>query len=258
MPGLNEEIIAFLNSEGIEFSSAIPFDVCKVINQRLLGDFAPKSVVVMLVPYYVGDEENSNISVYSMSKDYHLFFRSLFTKAREKFCDEIMCFADHSPIAEVDAAAKAHLGVIGRNNLLINSVYGSYVFIGEIYTKEETDNRDTGILYCENCEICKKKCPSEGNCLSAITHKKGALSDDEITLMTECGYIWGCDICQKYCPHNRFAKTTPIEFFTEDRITNLSGDVLENLSDDEFKARAFAWRGKKVVERNIKILGEEK
>lgn len=257
MAGLNDSIIEFLRSEEIEFASAIPFDRCKVIKPYLLKG-EPKSVIVMLVPYYVGEEENSNISVYSMSMDYHLFFKRLFEKIKEKFGEEVLCFADHSPIAEVDAAAKAHLGVIGRNNLLINAKYGSYVFIGEIYTSEETPDKDTNILYCENCDICKKMCPSEGNCLSAITQKKGELSEEEKKLIADSGCIWGCDICQKYCPHNKEVKVTPIDFFSKDRITNLSSDKLENMADDEFKTRAFSWRGRQVLERNMRIVGNEK
>jgi len=252
----NKEIIDFLHSQGIEFANAIPFELCKVIKPYLLKE-TPKSVIMMLLPYYSGESDEENISLYSVPRDYHLYFKNLLTCIREHFGEDIIGFADHSPIAEVDGAAKAHLGVIGRNNLLINSKYGSYVFIGEIYTNEECDNNDTEILYCNNCGICDEKCPSKGDCLSAITQKKGELTEKEEQLIKESGCIWGCDICQKYCPHNKSVATTPINFFQNDKIFKLTEEVIENMSDEEFSNRPFSWRGKNVITRNLKIIKEE-
>ena len=111
---------------------------------------------------------------------------------------------------------------------------------------------------CAHCGKCKSACPTgilrgEGSsCLSEITQRKGDLSEDELTLMREYNTVWGCDICQNVCPYNKNPKATPIEFFRKDRITRLTKEVLESMSEPEFKTRAFSWRGRGVLERNLK------
>ena len=45
-----------------------------------------------------------------------------------------------------------------------------------------------------------------------------------------------------------------ISFFREDRITLLTSDRLAEMSKEEFQSRAFAWRGRKTVERNLRLL----
>ena len=111
-----------------------------------------------------------------------------------------------------------------------------------------------------HCGACKRACPAgilrgEGeDCLSAITQKKGELSDSEISLMIKFNTAWGCDLCQISCPHNKNPEKTPLEFFYRDRIDHLTRPLLDAMSKDEFKSRAFAWRGRKTVERNLDIL----
>ena len=67
---------------------------------------------------------------------------------------------------------------------------------------------------------------------------------------------WGCDVCQEVCPHNLLPRLTPIELFKEGRIDCLTEELVEGMTKEEFASRAFAWRGKKTVLRNLKILGE--
>ena len=74
--------------------------------------------------------------------------------------------------------------------------------------------------------------------------------------MRRVNTAWGCDVCQEVCPHNRDMRETPIDFFARDRILRLDSETLASLDEDQFKKRAFAWRGKAVVERNVKILEE--
>ena len=65
---------------------------------------------------------------------------------------------------------------------------------------------------------------------------------------------WGCDICQSACPYNREPVKTPIEFFYRERIDELTRERLDSMDKAEFNRRAFAWRGRKTVERNLDIL----
>ncbi len=221
-----------------------------------------KSVIVACFPYLLKktEYENINISKYAVVTDYHEVALSRLEKAvsllRTVFPDNnFSAFADNSPVPEVQAACLAGLGVRGLNTLLITEKYGSYVFIGEIVTDLELDFENHGINECIQCGKCIKACPSSAIkengfdrkiCLSEITQKKGELSEKEIRLMKECGCVWGCDICQDICPMNRNAAVTQIEEF-------LSSPVAHITEGCPLEGRAYEWRGRKVIERNLSI-----
>ena len=76
--------------------------------------------------------------------------------------------------------------------------------------------------------------------------RKGELSDSEIALMRKYNTAWGCDICQDICPMNKDAATTQIEEFLSDPVPVLSDET-------PLEGRAYAWRGKKVISRNLSI-----
>ena len=95
-------------------------------------------------------------------------------------------------------------------------------------------------------------------CLSYITQKKEELSEDEINVLKENKKVFGCDVCQDVCPHNKNISTTNIKEFYEDLMFNLDKDEINSISNKEFKRRykekAFSWRGKKIIQRNMEIL----
>lgn len=258
---------AFLK-EKIEYFAPLAFKDVKTANERLLGKlpFSPKSVIVFLVPYYAG--ETVNVSRYAASLDYHIIIRELtdrlIVSLKKLYPEASFCgFGDHSPIAEQHAALISGLGILGDNGLLINERYGSYVFIGDIITDVPPEAlgalKPKPISRCTGCGACKGTCPTgilrgEGeNCLSAITQRRGELSEGEKQLIKECGTVWGCDVCQSVCPYNRKAEKTPIGIFHTDRISYLTREGLDAMSDAEFSRRAFAWRGREVLERNLEI-----
>ena len=265
---MKNELKSFFESKKIEYFSILPYSAAREIRPDIMAreDFTPRSVIIFLVPYYSG--ECSNISRYAASRDYHIYLKEIgnrlssFLKER---IPEISCrgYGDHSPIDERDAAAKCALGVIGDNGLLINEKYGSYVFIADLVTDapaslfgEYLQSEPEG---CEHCAACISACPTgrladrTAPCLSAVTQKRGVLSDDEVALIKRTGVVWGCDACQEVCPHNASPIRTPIEFFHEARIDGLTKEMLLDMSDDEFSERAFAWRGKKTLLRNLDI-----
>ena len=132
-----------LNQEKIEYAGILPFSECRVINQPLLerswrgGEI--KSAIILLVPYWSGEHPERNVSLYAVPRDYHLYFRELHERLEKELAEAFpgyffKGFADHSPIGETGAAAKAGLGVIGDKFQIINEKYGSYTFIGEILT----------------------------------------------------------------------------------------------------------------------------
>ena len=225
-----------------------------------------KTVISVLFPYYLGEDayHNANVSRYAVSADYHVITGQILDRIAADLNalypeNAFVPFVDDSPIPEVRAAVNAGLGVMGRNNLFINETYGSWVFLGEIVTDRLFEFAEPKTRVCPGCGACAKACPGgaigekgieKEKCLSFLSQKKGDLPPEIEAKMREYNCAWGCDICQKVCPMNRNAAVTPIEAFfeTADPHVTLSTPI---------DGRAFAWRGKKVIERNLKALEEK-
>lgn len=224
----------------------------------------PKTLLIGLFPYYTGRNDARNLSLYSVIPDYHDVAGAML----QKTCDSLKAlfpegnfvpFVDASPIDEITAAVRAGLGVRGRNNQLITEQFGSMVFIGEIVTDMDFDVIDSAEKSCENCGICVKACPTgalaekefdKSRCRSHFSQKKGELTEWESEQLKSGGLVWGCDICTLACPHNSHPQMTPIEEFLTDVVSIADEDNLEQL----MKNRAFAWRGEKVMRRNMSLL----
>ena len=261
-----------LLDEGVEYAAALPILSVDLTREYLLTrieGFSPRAVILFLVPYYAGETEN--LSRYAASEDYHLYMRGLIDRMTTKLYNlypehQFHGFADHSPIDERAAAVRAGLGVLGRNGLLLNPTYGSYVFLGEIFTDLTAESlgfkEEAPLRACEDCGACRRACPTgilrgEGDdCLSAITQKKGSLDGREIALMRKTNTVWGCDLCQTACPYNRNARTTPIAFFHENRTPHLTLELLDAMDDASFSRRAYAWRGRETMRRNLLLLSD--
>ena len=222
-----------------------------------------KSIISVLFPYFAGEENyrDRNISRYAVPRDYHITANRILSEYCEKLSKAypgkcFVHFADNSPVPEVFAAVKCGLGVKGRNGLLINRRYGSYVFLGEIITDAYFTPTCAEINLCEGCGRCEKMCPggaiTDGKidrekCFSAISQQKKDLTEKQIEVIKSSGICWGCDICQEVCPYNAHPEITPISDFIDTCIAHID----ENTSIEN---RAFGWRGEKVIKRNIGII----
>ena len=269
-----DRIRGLLLDSGIELSAPIALRDCTV-NRPYLLDHAGISengtAVIFAIPYHTPSCETPgrNCSRYAVSRDYHLFVKELADAILPILGEEypsvrFALFADHSPIDEREAAARAGLGVIGKNRLLITEKYSSYVFLGELITSAMPPKTDLlpSPSTCEGCGACLAACPlaSEkvAECLSALTQKKGTLREDEKAQIAACGSVWGCDICQEVCPHTKKALasgtiTSPIPFFHKDPLSRLTYRRIQDMTDVEFAARAYAWRGRDIILRNLSV-----
>jgi epoxyqueuosine reductase QueG len=259
-------------------SGLYDFGVCdyKEVGGRLLNCMAkgrlpdsPESIISVLFPYKV-PMKKGNLSLYAAVPDYHEIAGHMLTvvcDALSKVFPEhkFVWFIDNSPIPEVLAASISGLGDIGDNGLLINKDYGTFCFIGEIVTNLEIPATGSAATFCEHCGRCVSSCPGgalaggEGGgfnrelCISHITQKKGELTAAEAGLVRQVGSVWGCDICQNVCPHNEHARDTYIAAF----IDKANPDVTKNGLATAASDRAYMWRGKAPVERNLKIFDDE-
>lgn len=246
------------------FEQILPCLECRA-KQRIPQDAA--SVLVCLFPYYTGEHKERNISRYAMVTDYHMIageYLNRFCKALQEVFpqNQFEPFTDNSPIREVSAAFHAGLGRRGKNGLILHPKYGSYVFIGEVVTDLVLQpDQPLNPGECIGCRKCQNVCPqgalqSDGSvclerCRSHITQKKGELTDWEIGQIQDGGLVWGCDICNDVCPMNQEAKVlTPVPEFLESAVAVLDAQIAEKL----LKTRAYNYRGKKTILRNIQLL----
>ena len=262
----------------------LPLSACAVRQPYLLerAGLSPDgngTVFMLAVPYLTTRDAldpSRNVSVYAVPRDYHLFFKSLsedllpLLKREFPACTAAL-FADHSPIAEIEAACAAGLGDVGLNGLLLTPEYGSFVFLGELITDvsyheavgtDVANSMPPAPTLCTTCGLCRKACPmgcgeSRDACLSALTQKKGILSKDEQVLLAKHPLVWGCDTCQTVCPVNRRILSqgvdTPIPFFKEDRLVHLTAEDIAGMTDEVFSTRAFSWRRRDTILRNLSI-----
>lgn len=263
-----------LKKFNIELCSSISLGECELTRPYLLKnnglDPTCGTAIIFAVPYLTETSAGErNISSYAVSRDYHIFFKSLFDtlipKLKEKYpSHRFVGFTDHSPINEIDAAVRSGLGVKGMNHLLITPKHSSYIFIGEIITDAIFPYHAGEPSFCIKCGKCISACPCSANislCLSSLTQKKGELCEEERIKIKESGCAWGCDICQQVCPYTVAAVKaqtiyTKIDFFNESLTPYLSSRDIEEMSEEEFKLRAYSWRGKGTIVRNLKILEE--
>ena len=271
-----ETIKKLLENENISLYKFIPLDKCVITKKYLLerNKIDCGFAVIFAIPYYTrACDESRNISAYAVGRDYHYFAKELEARIlpvlKERFPQTgFALFADHSPIDERDAAAKSGLGIFGKNGLLITEPYSSYVFLSELIVGAPLPQgvfTEREVKYCNNCGACQKHCPMISGecdeCFSAITQKKGELSDKEIELIKKYG-LWGCDICSEVCPHTVKAKKdgsiySPIKFFNENTIPHLTHEKASQMDELEFSKRAYSWRGRDTILRNTKIADEK-
>ncbi len=270
-------INTLLGEHGISLVAPISLADCTVTRPYLLerAGITEGTAFLFAVPYYTTkcDDRTRNISAYAVSRDYHLFFAALFDEIlpalRAAFPSQKFAgFSDHSPIAEADAAVRAGLGFFGCNHLFLTKEHSSFVFLGEIVTDAVFQLPAPPPESCPACGACQRACPVSldiSRCHSALTQKKGALSEEEATLLLAQGSAWGCDLCQLACPVTAAARRagtlySKIPFFEEGAIPHLTRERLLAMSEQEFSQRAYSWRGKAVILRNLELLekGEKK
>jgi epoxyqueuosine reductase len=232
--------------------------------------------VIIAAFAYLTDDGPGLIARYARGADYHEILESRLNAAlsemTERYGVKGKVSVDKRPVPEVAAARAAGVGKTGRHGLCIVPGYGSYVSLGAIILDTDagrgfTDvppSKDAG--YCGGCNACIRACPTGAlgaetggdgtpplrreKCLSYITQAK-TLTTEQESLLRKNPRHWGCDACQEACPENRGAAKTELpEFYAP-------GIVRAYTPGMSIEGRAFAWRGRAVLERNRLLLPYE-
>ena len=233
-----------------------------------------KTVLISALPYWYPMEEGQNLARFAALPDYHGYFGDLLQKIchtlQETYPQHFFrAFTDNSPVHEQKAALLSGLAVQGKNNLCITDD-GSFVFLGEIVTDLEISlPQIPPKIACGQCNRCIEACPNgalqetgfdPSRCLAQITQKKGELTAEEQNAIRKSGIVWGCDRCAEACPHNKNLPIAAIALPPNQLLPRITIADLEGLTDrqyrEKFAHRAFAWRGKATMLRNL-ILSEE-
>ncbi len=253
---------------GLPVASA-PFD--QVALHEVEG---AKTVLITALPYYFPTKPEQNLARFAALPDYHRYFGDILHQVAEELTQGypefyFKPFTDNSPIDERNAALISGLAIKGKNNLCITEK-GSFVFLGEIITDGEFSLPAPSLTRnCGICDRCIKACPSGAltedgfdytKCLAYLTQKKGELTEEERTAIRKNKLAWGCDRCSEACPHNQGLETAAIALPPNELLPRLTIADIEGFSDRQYRKqyanRAFAWKGKATMLRNLYILEE--
>jgi epoxyqueuosine reductase len=217
-----------------------------------------RSVIMLGVNY--GPDENplaileqrtrGAISVYAQGDDYHdLIKQRLKALARWLVATsggEVKVFVDTAAVMEKPLAQAAGLGWQGKHTNLVSRDYGSWLFLGAIFTALDLprDNPDTD--HCGSCQACLDICPTAAfpvpykldarRCISYLTiESKGPIPHEFRKAIGN--RIYGCDDCLAVCPWNKFAQAgREAKLAPRDGLRAASLADLVRLDDAAFRA----------------------
>ena len=186
-----------------------------------------KSVIVLGLNYGPGEDplallaakERGVISVYAQGDDYHEVvkkkLKALGGLIAGRFKADVKVFVDTAPVMEKPLAARAGIGWQGKHTNLVSREFGSWLFLGSVFTTLALEPDEAEIDHCGTCRNCLDACPTNAfpapykldarRCISYLTiEKKGPIPREFRAAMGN--RIYGCDDCLAVCPWNKFAQ----------------------------------------------------
>lgn len=191
------------------------------------------------------------ISVYARNRDYHDVMKGRLKEVATRFAAragaDVKVFVDTAPVMEKPLAAAAGLGWQGKHTNLVSREFGSWLFLGSLFTTAELDIDTPEIDHCGSCRACLGACPTDAfpapyqidarRCISYLTiEHKGVITKE---LRPAFGNrIYGCDDCLAACPWNKFAQQAS-EMKLKAREDLLEPELRFLLSLDDATFRTF-------------------
>ncbi|MFN5014751.1 tRNA epoxyqueuosine(34) reductase QueG [Bradyrhizobium sp.] len=217
-----------------------------------------RSVVMLGVNYGPDDDpctilaerSRAAISVYARGDDYHdVIKKNLKALARwlvaQAGCD-VKVFVDTAAVMEKPLAESAGLGWQGKHTNLVSRGFGSWLFLGAIYTTLTLPADAPEHDHCGSCRACLDSCPTAAfpapysldarRCISYLTiENKGPIPREFRNAMGN--RIYGCDDCLAACPWNKFAQAgREAKLAARDALRAPSLAELAALDDTAFRA----------------------
>jgi epoxyqueuosine reductase len=158
------------------------------------------------------------ISVYARNRDYHDVvkgrLKELAGRIASRSGGDVKVFVDTAPVMEKPLAEAAGLGWQGKHTNLVSRDFGSWLFLGVIFTTAPLEPDPPGADRCGNCRACLDACPTAAfpapyrldarRCISYLTiENKGPIPAEFRAAIGN--RIYGCDDCLAACPWNKFA-----------------------------------------------------
>jgi epoxyqueuosine reductase len=194
-------------------------------------------------------KDRGTISVYAQGDDYHDVvkkkLKALAGYIFQTFQAEVKVFVDTAPVMEKPLAQKAGLGWQGKHTNLVSRDFGSWLFLGSIFTTLELPPDGTEQDHCGNCHACLDVCPTNAfpapyrldarRCISYLTIESGDPIPREFRKAMG-NRIYGCDDCLAVCPWNKFAQTaSELKLVSRDELKAPSLSNLAALDDAAFR-----------------------
>jgi len=162
------------------------------------------------------------ISVYARHRDYHdvvkgklkLLAGFMLSRAGR---GAVKVFVDTAPVMEKPLAQAAGLGWQGKHTNLVSRGFGSWLFLGAIFTDLDLAPDAAETDHCGACRACLDVCPTQAfpapyrldarRCVSYLTIEHQGPIPEEFRVAIG-NRIYGCDDCLAVCPWNKFAQET--------------------------------------------------
>jgi epoxyqueuosine reductase len=196
------------------------------------------------------ERSHGAISVYAQGDDYHEVIKPrLKAIARWLIAQaggDAKVFVDTAAVMEKPLAQAAGLGWQGKHTNLVSRQYGSWLFLGAIFTTLAIAPDAPEEDHCGQCRACLDICPTAAfpepyrldarRCISYLTiEHKGPIPR---ALREPMGNrIYGCDDCLAVCPWNKFAQIgRDAKFAAREALRAPKLSELVRLDDARFRA----------------------
>jgi epoxyqueuosine reductase len=165
--------------------------------------------------------ERAAISVYAKGDDYHELIKARLKELARWLTSnaggDVKVFVDTAAVMEKPIAERAGLGWQGKHTNVVSRQYGSWLFLGAIFTTLDLPLDNAEPDNCGSCRACLDICPTAAfpapykldarRCISYLTIELAGSIPLEFRRAIG-NRIYGCDDCQLVCPWNKFARPT--------------------------------------------------
>ena len=215
--------------------------------------------IVMLGMNYGPDEDplarlerrsEGAISVYAANRDYHDVVKKRLKGLGRWMAltlgGEVKVFVDTAPVMEKPLAEAAGLGWQGKHTNLVSRDFGSWLFLGAVYSSLDIEADPPHRDRCGACRRCLDICPTKAfpapyqldarRCISYLTIEHEGQIPREFRAAIG-NRIYGCDDCLAVCPWNKFARlSNETLFHAREGLKSPALAELAGLDDAAFRA----------------------